>query len=146
GGSVWGPAGGPAASSASFPPPALPRPPACTCAFTTTRPSSRWAMALAWAAVSATSPLGTGTPNSFRMALPWYSWIFMSTIVFRRNPSPSYFLIARLAARRRSPRPAPELAQQPHDRIEVVGHPLLHRDDAVVRDVDVLRADLGAAL
>ncbi len=30
-------------------------------------------MARAWAGVSATSPFGTGTPNSFRMALPWYS-------------------------------------------------------------------------
>src|SRR5438093_2449212 len=41
---------------------------------------------------------------------------------------------------------AAELAQQPHDRVEVVGHPLLHRNDAVVGDVDVLRAYLSAAL
>ncbi len=63
-------ASAPAASSASFTPPALPRPPACTWAFTTTRPPSFWAMARAWAGVSATSPFGTGTPNSFRIALP----------------------------------------------------------------------------
>src|SRR6266849_3988873 len=45
-----------------------------------------------------------------------------------------------------SPRTATELPQQPHDGVEVVGHPLLHRDDAVVGDVDVLGAHLGAAL
>ncbi len=63
-------ASAPAASSASFTPPALPRPPACTCALTTTRPPSFCATARAWAGVSATSPFGTGTPNSFRIALP----------------------------------------------------------------------------
>ena len=80
-------ASAPAASSASFTPPALPRPPACTCALTTTppalprppactcaltttRPPSFWAIARAWAGESATSPFGTGTPNSFRIALP----------------------------------------------------------------------------
>src|SRR5438128_6086466 len=40
-----------------------------------------------------------------------------------------------------------EPAQQPHDGIEeLVGHPLLERDDRVVRDVDVLGADLGTTL
>src|SRR5205807_3352248 len=42
---------------------------------------------------------------------------------------------------------AAELAQKPDDRIEeLVDHPLLERNDAVVGDVDVLRTDLGAAL
>src|SRR5207244_6137832 len=39
---------------------------------------------------------------------------------------------------------AAELAQEPDDRIEVVGHPLLHGDDAVVCDMDVFGADLRA--
>src|SRR2546427_4564164 len=40
-----------------------------------------------------------------------------------------------------------EPAQQPHDGIEeLVGHPLLERDDRVVREVDVLGADLGTTL
>src|ERR1700730_10219304 len=118
-------ASAPTASSASFTPPALPRPPACTWALTTTLPPRRWAIARAWAGVSATSPPGTGTPNSLRMALPWYSWIFIERSL--------------LAAEA-------ELAQHPHHRVVAVGHALLQRDDAVVGDVDVLRADLGAAL
>src|SRR5262249_51786508 len=49
----------------------------------------------------------------------------------------------RLPAPARTPQPAP----RPADRVEVhVGRPLLEGDDRVVRDVDVLRADLGAAL
>src|SRR5882762_5970590 len=40
-----------------------------------------------------------------------------------------------------------ELPQQPDDGIEeLVGHPLLERDDPVVGDMDVLGTDLGAAL
>src|SRR6267143_2150100 len=113
--------------SASLMPPALPRPPACTCALTTTVPPSRCAIARACAGVSATSPLGTATPNSRSSALAWYSWIFTR----------SRGLLLRGA----------ELAQQPHHGIEeLVGHPLLERDDGVVGDVDVLGADLGAAL
>ena len=42
-------ASAPAGSSASLMPPPLPRPPACTCAFTTTRPPSRWAISRALA-------------------------------------------------------------------------------------------------
>src|SRR3984893_5268668 len=118
-------ASAPTAPSATFPPPALPRPPAWTWAWTTTSPPRRWAIARAWAGVSATSPPGTGTPNSLRMALPWYSWIFIERSL--------------LAAEA-------ELAQHPHHRVVAVGHALLQRDDAVVGDVDVLRADLGAAL
>src|SRR5690242_17489959 len=119
-------ASAPTGSSASFTPPALPRPPACTWAFTTTLPPRRSAMARACAGVSATSPPGTGTPNSFRIALPWYSWIFMR--------SGRRFLVAA------------DLPDDPHDRVEAVGHPLLQRDDAVVGDVDVLGTGLGAAL
>src|SRR5690242_3481349 len=119
-------ASAPTGSSASFTPPALPRPPACTWALTTTRPPRRSAIAWAWAGVSVTSPPGTGTPNSLRMALPWYSWIFLR--------SGRRFLVAA------------ELPDDPDDRVEAVGHPLLQRDDAVVGDVDVLGADLGAAL
>src|SRR5207237_8749131 len=37
--------------------------------------------------------------------------------------------------------------ERPRDRVVMSAHPaLLERDDRVVRDVDVLRADLGAAL
>src|SRR5688500_10573450 len=115
-----------AGSSASLMPPPLPRPPACTCALTTTLPPRRCAISRAPGGVSVTSPLGTLTPNSRRRAFAWYSWTFMR--------------LDRLFAR------AAELAQQPHDGIEVVGHALFHRDDAVVGDVDVLGAHLRAAL
>src|SRR6266545_7313196 len=117
-------ASAPAGSSASLTPPALPRPPACTWALTTTLPPSLDAIALACAGVSATSPFGTGTPNSRRMALAWYSWIFMGGLAL-----------------------AGDLAQEPDHRIVALGHhPLLERDDGIVGDVDVLGTDLGAAL
>src|SRR2546426_9168284 len=119
-------------SSASLMPPALPRPPACTCAFTTTRPPSRTATAFASAGVLATSPLGTGTPNSRNSALAWYSWTF--TVAGAVRPSRGGLALSS------------ELPQQPDDGIEFVSHPLLERDDPVVGDVDVLRADLGTAL
>src|SRR5262249_31458953 len=102
-------------------PPAFPRPPAWTWALTTTLPPSRAATARAAAGESATSPRGTGTPNSFRRALAWYSWI--RTLL------------------------AGHLAEEPQDRVVVaIDHALLEGDDAVVGDVDVLGADLGAAL
>src|SRR6266536_1691933 len=110
-------------------PPALPRPPACTCAFTTTRPPSRPAMARAWAGVSATSPPGTGTLSSRSSAFAWYSWIFTGQSSSRRLPGA-----------------AGDLPDEPHDRVDLVGHPLLQRDDRVVGDVDVLGTHLGAAL
>jgi hypothetical protein len=47
---------------ASFTPPALPRPPACTCALTTTVLPNRRANASASVGVFATSPTGTGMP------------------------------------------------------------------------------------
>src|SRR6516165_5305749 len=115
-------------SSASLMPPAFPRPPACTCAFTTTLPPRRAATVRASAGVVATSPAGTATPNSRSRALAWYSWIFTD------------------ARSGRSALLAPELPQEPHDRVDRVGRPFLERNDPVVRDVDVLGTDLGAAL
>src|SRR5215470_5533769 len=120
----WAPSG----SSASLMPPALPWPPACTCALTTTLPPRRAATARASSGVVATSPAGTGTPNSRSRALAWYSWIFTD------------------ARSGRSALLAAELPQKPRDRVDRVGRPLLERNDSVVRDVDVLGADLGAAL
>ena len=46
----------------NFTPPALPRPPTCTCAFTMTALPTRCAMASACSGVVATSPGGIGTP------------------------------------------------------------------------------------
>src|SRR2546425_235372 len=171
-----------AGSSASLMPPALPRPPACTCALTTTLPPSRCAISRAWAGVSATSPFGTATPNSRSSALAWYSWTFIRERsqdqrhrlelapdrIAREaeRPEGQRAQVPRVAdakswSRRARPARVPgerqssrgllllgaELTQQPHDGIEeLVGHPLLERDDRVVGDVDVLRADLGAAL
>src|SRR5687767_10458049 len=109
----------PAASSASLMPPPLPRPPACTWALITTFPPSRCAISRARAGGSATSPSGTGTPNSRSSTLAWCSWIFTLRGLF---PA------------------AAELPQQPDDGVVVVGHALLHRDDAVVGDMDVLGA------
>ncbi len=44
-------------------------------------------------------------------------------------------------------RPPRDLRAEPHQRVEPPsGHALLHRDDRVVGDLDVLGADLGAAL
>ncbi len=45
--------------------------------------AGRAAMSLAWAAVLATSPSGTGTPNSRRIALAWCSWTFMGELGYR---------------------------------------------------------------
>ena len=56
------------APSASFTPPALPRPPACTCAFTTTLLPNRAAMARTSSGLAATSASGMGTPNRFRIS------------------------------------------------------------------------------
>src|SRR6478609_5667937 len=62
-------------------PPALPRPPAWICAFTThTGPGSCCAACTASLAVNAGIPFGTGTPNSLSTALAWYSWMFMGPL------------------------------------------------------------------
>src|SRR5687767_9809262 len=65
-----------AASLASFTPPALPRPPACTCAFTTTCFPIRAAICCTSSGVVATSPGGIGTPRARRISFAWYSWMF----------------------------------------------------------------------
>ena len=61
--------------------PALPRPPAWTCALTTTsdspEPRMRSVSATASSTVSTIRPGGTGMPASERSCRAWYSWIFM---------------------------------------------------------------------
>src|SRR5262249_53956350 len=63
----------------SFTKPALPRPPAYTCALTT---HIGWANFLNASAASSgvrqTSAGGTGMPASARIWRAWYSWIFMA--------------------------------------------------------------------
>src|SRR6476661_8688949 len=62
-------------------PPALPRPPAWICAFTTqTGPPSSFAAFAASSTLNAGTPLGVGTPNSRSTALAWYSWMFMGRL------------------------------------------------------------------
>ena len=59
-------------------PPALPRPPAWICAFTTqTGPPSSFAALTASSTENAGRPCATGTPNFARTAFAWYSWMFM---------------------------------------------------------------------
>src|SRR5687768_12059964 len=63
---------------ATFTPPALPRPPAWICAFTTqTLPPSFFAAATASSTENAGTPLDVGTPNLRKSSLPWYSWMFI---------------------------------------------------------------------
>src|SRR4051812_6320161 len=63
----------------SFTNPALPRPPAYTCAFTThICPPNFLNASAASSAVIATSAGGTGTPASPSSFRDWYSWIFIS--------------------------------------------------------------------
>src|SRR5215218_8896705 len=62
-------------------PPALPRPPAWICAFTTqTGPPNSFAAFTASSTLNAGTPLGVGTPNSRSTALAWYSWMFMGRL------------------------------------------------------------------
>src|SRR3712207_3680031 len=60
-------------SSASFTPPALPRPPVLTWAFTTTGPAISCAIVSACSGLSATPPGRTGTPWEARTSRAWYS-------------------------------------------------------------------------
>src|ERR1041384_1239685 len=61
-------------------PPALPRPPAWICAFTTQRPPPRSVNAFcACSGVSTGMPFGTGTPWRASTSLAWYSWMFMGS-------------------------------------------------------------------
>src|SRR3954451_15615314 len=59
--------------SASFTPPALPRPPVFTCALTTTGAAISRAIASACSGVSATPPGSTGTPCEANRSRAWYS-------------------------------------------------------------------------
>src|SRR5215212_6094166 len=78
-------------------PPALPRPPAWICAFTThTGPPSSFAALTASSDVNAGRPCATGTPNFARTAFAWYSWMFI-----RRSPGAYVFGLVLLAERRR---------------------------------------------
>jgi hypothetical protein len=58
---------------ASFTPPALPRPPVFTWAFTTTVPPSSRAAAAASSGVSTVRPGNTGTPCAANRSFAWYS-------------------------------------------------------------------------
>ncbi len=58
---------------ASLTPPALPRPPAWTCALMTTVPPIRRATASASVGVEATSPSNIGMPAALSNARAWYS-------------------------------------------------------------------------
>src|SRR4051794_33546061 len=60
-------------SEATLMPPALPRPPICTCALTTQGYPISSAAATASSTVVAGAPLGTGTPCRAKSCLPWYS-------------------------------------------------------------------------
>ena len=62
---------------ASFTPPALPRPPAWTCALITTVPPIEAATSRASSGVLATRPGSTGSPWRANSSLPWYSCRFM---------------------------------------------------------------------
>src|SRR5258706_2272164 len=66
-----------AADFTSFTPPALPRPPGCTCALPTATfdPSPSDAFAAPWAAC-ASRPRSMGTPYFASSSFAWYSWIF----------------------------------------------------------------------
>src|SRR3954451_14123988 len=59
--------------SASFTPPALPRPPVFTCALTTTGTAISRAIAAACSGVSATPPGSTGMPCEANRSRAWYS-------------------------------------------------------------------------
>jgi hypothetical protein len=59
--------------SASFTPPALPRPPVFTCALTTTVVPSSPAAAAASSGVSTVRPGRTGTPCAAKSSFAWYS-------------------------------------------------------------------------
>src|SRR2546423_15714918 len=61
---------------ASLTPPALPRPPEWTWAFTTTVVANLRAIDSASSGVVATSPGGIGMPYLRKISFAWYSWIF----------------------------------------------------------------------
>src|SRR5947207_9264210 len=73
-----------AGSAASFTPPAFPRPPVSTCAFTTTGPPSDDAAARASSGETASRPSETGIPTRRKSSLPWYS--YRSTAADNNDP------------------------------------------------------------
>src|SRR5271165_5522133 len=73
-----------AGSAASWIPPALPRPPTCTWALTTTGTPSSSATCSASSGDQATWPRGTRTPCSANSAFAWYS--NRSMLAFRQTP------------------------------------------------------------
>ena len=64
-------------------PPALPRPPICTWAFTTSGPviPSRASAGATSSAQSTTQPRCTGRPKRLNSALAWYSISFMAQLL-----------------------------------------------------------------
>src|SRR5215204_6405087 len=73
-------------SSASFTPPAFPRPPVRTCALTTTCPPSSAAAARASSGVVASRPSDTGMPKRLKSSLPWYSYRSTGAGLYPRAP------------------------------------------------------------
>src|SRR4051795_4629180 len=71
--------------SASFTPPALPRPPVSTWAFTTTGPPIDDAAARASSGETARRPSETGIPTRLKSSLPWYS--YRSTAADSNDPA-----------------------------------------------------------
>src|SRR4051794_473410 len=71
--------------SASFTPPALPRPPVSTWAFTTTGPPIEEAAARASSGETARRPSETGIPTRLKSSLPWYS--YRSTAADSNDPA-----------------------------------------------------------
>src|SRR4029077_18986069 len=69
-----------AGEGTTFTPPALPRPPAWICAFTTTVPPSSRAPPAASSGVRATPPCRTGTPYLRRISFAWNSWMFIVSV------------------------------------------------------------------
>src|SRR3954452_21156538 len=125
---------------ATLMPPALPRPPICTCALTTQGYPISSAAATASSTVVAGEPLGTGTPWRAKSCLPWYS----SRSIGGR---PSLSL-----------RPAPDVRVAPvdqrrafHGRRELLLHGVEHRLDQVHRQREddrrvLVDADLAQGL
>ena len=79
-----------AGSSASFTPPALPRPPVLTCALTTTGPPNLRVASWAAKAWVHTSPGVTGTPCFPNRCLAWYSYRSTRTPCRPRKRNPNY--------------------------------------------------------
>src|SRR2546428_1848069 len=71
---------------ATLMPPAFPRPPACTCAFTATGAPIAFAALSASSGVIARRPSGMGMPARWRICFAWYSWTFTGQFGGYRRP------------------------------------------------------------